>query len=508
MQFYIVPEEKSFIEKNGKKVLLMGGFGGWWNLGDFLQLKSTVNLYRGKALPLILIHLQAMREDPDLLGRLKNLFPDTGIIICGNKDAENLEEVSFKLDILHLYGGGFLNEYWGRVIIEVLERAFRVFAPDSYIISGQQISRGVVSSFKKHTEIYQPELIGVRDEDSFDYLKEGSIPAIFSWDDAVDEIFRIKNTIKMGKVGSSEKMGILHINLSDYAIRDFGKIKGEVEFIIKRMKERIENFLLVNSYSRNSCIVKDTFKSIEFLELTRYIPFFKGLDLMSIVMNERFDILKEIFSSYEIIFACTSSYHTALLFSILGVPAYLFGFNEYYRQKHRAVMGKDMEFQYFIDNLEEVKRIQNERISRTLQRRKAFLKEMDRVLESASIYRDRERDFSYPLWPVQSRMPDEVDDYIRNLRKNLDDLTVEKGRIEEERKRLEDGMSRLRSDNILLSRELRNMREEKEKIEGELRNMREEKERIEGELHKIYNSRGWKVLEKVYTMLYKMKGGK
>ena len=503
--FFISPENNYRLSNESNSVLLIGGFGGWWNFGDVLQLKSTLDRYVGYE-RIILVHLSSVIEEKSL-SKLKDVFSDAIPLFYGSESQAKtfedlygieLQEPEVNLKVLHVYGGGFLNEFWGKGIIEIAEKALHKFKPKKYVITGQQISSKIVDSFRKHVDIYKPAIVGVRDYKSLECLRKAQIEAEFSWDDSIEEIVRIKKLIKPVE-RYNDAYGI-HLNLSDYVVKDLGKIKEKIKQIMEHFKDKEPIFF--QSYSRSSVIVKDTIKSIEYLGLGDFIRYFHIIDLMNSYVYEDWESLKGTLPGIGCVFS--NSYHTALFFAMVGVPAYLFCLNDYYRQKHVAVMGEEVDFEQFLDNIPFYAEKQREIISENAGKRKQFIEKLKDILETDSVqnvYEDK--NYTYQNWYVEQKQNYEVDAYVKKLyRDNLELISYSKSleeqlyransqREEAEKtiKTLKMRNEALKSHNLLLSDSNIKLRKEFENREIEIKGLREELEWARSQLYRANSQR-------------------
>ncbi|NIA11341.1 MAG: hypothetical protein GWP10_16845, partial [Nitrospiraceae bacterium] len=266
------------------------------------------------------VHLSSVIEEKSL-SKLKDVFSDAIPLFYGSESEAktfedlygiDLQEPKINLKVLHVYGGGFLNEFWGRASIEVIENALNAFKPKYYVISGQQISPLVSNIFKRHVEIYNPDIIGVRDYDSLKVCKNVNVPAEFSWDDGSDLILSLKKQLTQLNPPNSV---YLHINLSNYVLSksSFNEFIADITSVSGDKKSK---FVLLNAYNRKSIAVKDTLKSIEYLGLEDIIPSFKVLDLVSSVFLHDSKPLMEMLRNSPPRFVLSNSYHVALTFSL------------------------------------------------------------------------------------------------------------------------------------------------------------------------------------------------
>jgi len=502
--FYIEPN--CHMDTTKKSVFLIGGFVGWWNFGDFMQLKSILLLYKNKGyFPYVFVFSETVKNEENFRF-LKNIFSDVCFVSLMD-DAYKLREwvkpSVENMDVLHLYGGGFLNEYWGKSIIEVVERALNRFKPYLYIITGQQISKKVVKHFSEHVNKYSPELIGVRDFESLKNLEEENISAYFSWDDSVEEILRIKNKMKsLSHFNNCNTVGI-HINLSNYVASDLSLVKRDIKNILEYNKNR--KIIFFQAYDRDSVIVKDTSKSLDYLGILGRLGKVEIVDLMGYAAFNKLDNLKDIFRSLCCVFS--NSYHVALFFAILGIPSYLMRFNRYYSQKHKAVMGCDVGLDSFLENIENLWEIQREWIEKNKKERVEFLEELDKVISTIEKNNKKTFDFSYTFekWPVETDIiENDIDSYVESLLDKIKNYDREKNNLLDFVKSLKNEIEILEQKKERLEDDLDKKRKWYESqlniIKRHNKMLISENKKLKEELWNIWNSNAWKMVDKYYNL--------
>lgn len=477
------------------RVLLYGGFGGWLNFGDLLQLRGILRFYQNRNFnPLILLHKGSL-QSPFHLELLKtHLSEDLLFYERGKFLGPDIKEVSgLEVDIFHLYGGGFFNTFWGKAQLEVVERALHFFKPRRYFITGQQVSKDFLLPLKRHIELFKPEVFAVRDAESLKICKEAGFEVEFSFDDSAEYLLEVREKIfvdvphhfKNFKKGAL----FLHLNLSYYTLGSEDEIWALRERI-KPYLEEADEVILVKSFQNYSLEVKDTLRAVDYIFLTHEKPTGRFLDLASFSLRENWEELKdhfpEIFS--EKAFAVSNSYHTALFFTFLGIPSFLIKVNPYYLQKGCEMWDGALP-QGDLKDLPEHKERQKRILSQLLEKRAEFLKRFSEVLEEEASF---ERPYSSDNYTYED-LSDfgitqrvEIDSYVKNLRDALAWHEEERQKLVEYAKKLEYRVSRLEEKTACL--------------EGELRNLREERDNLREELEKIYRSRGWKVLSFYYRI--------
>ena len=132
--FYCDQATRAALLEGGHKVLLLGSYGGFSNFGDVLQLKGAIQWHRASSglEPVLICHTTAI-PDAGFCARQRSWFDVRAILYWSpqrqDMRAAGLEELSDVVSIprLHVYGGGFLNRYWGSGTVASIEGALRRF---------------------------------------------------------------------------------------------------------------------------------------------------------------------------------------------------------------------------------------------------------------------------------------------------------------------------------------------------------------------------------------------
>jgi len=449
MQFYLRFEDFEKLKQLKKKsVFLIGGYNGYGkNFGDLLELKNTASFYRNREYNVFtLMHIQAISNE-NWFNDFKILFPEVIPIFWGkvnNEKSLNLKEIKktdISFEILHLYGGGFLNEFWGRVVIQSVEEAFFTFEIKRYLITGQQISEKVIDAFKKHISIFNPQLIGVRDKYSLFLLKRaGILNAIYSGDDAWELLEKLSKHFKK-YIKRGNDFAIFHFNLSNYVIsEDVNSHLNEIRKLILTIKKRgIRKFLFFHAYDRNSILVKDTLRSLEYLEILKWIPCLKIISIPWVLpfLNSpsNLDVFIEENSLRDIRvkYAFVNSYHMGMFIANLSIPVYLFSHNTYYKQKGREFSNQETSFD-FLKNIDAIFEFQQNQIKKISENRREFLRFFEEILSKKKPTKINSfNKYTYQNFPVESILHIEIDDYVNQLLKEKEKLLKEKERIKRDK---------------------------------------------------------------------------
>lgn len=111
-----------------------------------------------------------------------------------------------------------------------------------------------------------------------------------------------------------------------------------IDKVLSLLKKRFGPFatpLLLGGYLSPRSEVLDTWSSIKSAHISRHFPRFIGLDLPgALLQNNLVDVIP-LLRSCKIFFG--TSYHVTFFMKMLGVPALLLVFNDYYRQKAAGI---------------------------------------------------------------------------------------------------------------------------------------------------------------------------
>jgi len=174
-------------------VLLLGGYTGYPNFGDILQLKGAIAWHREKTdLQPVLVCDAASIPDPGFQERLRRWFGVEAIVFWSRErldlrpvGLQGLRESS-PVRHLHVFGGGFLNRFWGPGLLDVIDHLHAFFGVGHYVLSGQQVDPAIREQLATHFAQCPPRLAGGRDPLSVDVLRECGAPDEYSFDDAAE----------------------------------------------------------------------------------------------------------------------------------------------------------------------------------------------------------------------------------------------------------------------------------------------------------------------------------
>lgn len=474
------------MEKMNKEVLLFGGFSGWLNWGDILQFKSWLIFYRERGFKIkVLLNRDCLSNSLhyEILKRVIKedfIFYDKGKFY--DSQLNPLDKV--KIDFFHVYGGGFLNPYWGKNKLEIIERTMNFFRPKKYFITGQQLSKEFLPYLKNHLDIYKPDLLAVRDRESLELCSDRGIDAFFSFDDSTEYLSLLRKSIDNEPLKADNKKTLfLHLNLSYYTLKQDSEIWSYREKL-KKVIDNSEKLYLVKTYQSYNTEVKDTLRAVEYIYLTMEKAEGNFLDLVTMLINEDFAALKNLLTSGVNPLAISNSYHTAFFFAFLGIPSYLLRLNPYYEQKGKEIF-EEIDLEGVWSNIEEIKAKQQIKLKELLKERKKFIDDFEKQLfRDSDVENKRVYDkFTYLYIPEIMIEKTEIDDYVKQI---LNDLNWFKKELEK----------------ILY--QLDRLKNKTEVLEADLEKIKWERDNLKTALERIYSSRGWRFLTVYYKIKHKV----
>lgn len=196
-------------DRSVRKVLLVGGFRGYWNFGDLMQLAGTVRWYACHLPEASLLPVVRLRpaHDPHTLQAFATFLGVNDWLMYSPAETLAVQSQARGLQLrrldpaealgnisLHVYGGGRLIRYWGDSTIRLLETILEGFGIESYLMSGQQIGLEYADQAARHALQWRPNVVGCRDALSVQALKERGVDACISGDNSFEELSRVAST--------------------------------------------------------------------------------------------------------------------------------------------------------------------------------------------------------------------------------------------------------------------------------------------------------------------------
>jgi len=348
---YCDPDSKEILESSAPKAFLVGSDFGYGNFGDILQLKGTIRLHNsiGSFIPIPVFAVESI-SDQNFILYAKRVYGVSCILFVSQKPLDFSESglyiekaLNFRaVELMHLYGGGFLNGKWGDYVLSLTEFLINSLKIPAYVISGQQVESIFSERVAKHIVTFSPLMVGVRDELSRQNLANNGIAASFSFDDAYEELKKLASGFD---VDVSRGL-LLHLNLSTYTGND-----NQLSLLCDHLNKLTTTeaakggVTVINAFNDKRHFVVDTLSSIK--ELEKQFPFgdYRVLDGAFLAYCGKPCNKKRI----SALMAYSCSYHVTLFMHLLGVPCWLNSNNDYYSQKCLALDIKQS-FEEFLVN--------------------------------------------------------------------------------------------------------------------------------------------------------------
>ncbi len=332
----------------GNQVLLLGGYCGYANFGDILQLKGAIRWHQVHTglKPVLVCFLHSV-SDAGFSARLRRWFGVEAILFAGG-DSADVSKLGLaalreppRIPWLHVYGGGFLNSYWAPVYLPLVEQLYDFFGVGFYALSGQQIDPHIVPELTRHFAKYRPIVAGGRDPESVELLSRCGVSAAYSFDDALEPLLALVDESKHA-AQVAELDALIHLNASHYTQEgDAANWQGGVLATLKQLGAHLEknnggrrvSAGVLQAYDDGRPEVVDSIGVIQQLAGAFPFPEYAVFDLAQRALNLWTENGQPPAQSFRAPVAVTSSYHVTLFCSLLGIPCFLQAHNGYYRQK-------------------------------------------------------------------------------------------------------------------------------------------------------------------------------
>ena len=335
-----------------RAVLLVGGYQGFANFGDVLQLKGVVRWHRRvSGLEPIVVLSTASIADRGFHDRLRAWLDVRELVYWSERrldvEALGLTELHDAPAIghLHVFGGECLASRWCPVFLPLIESTYARFGVGHYVLSGQQADRAAVPRLHEHFKRHPPVVAGGRDPESAEHIAAAGAPAAYSFDDALEPL----DQFVAEAAGRRRAADVLiHLNTSYYtaaggapagqpAASLIGDLETLARAVVRPDAERPEVVALQAFADRRVDEISDTLATIVELEDGFPFPDYRVVDLARLALElARGPVPAALPSSARLAYTC--SYHAALLCTVLGIPCFLRAENPFYRQK-RAALG-------------------------------------------------------------------------------------------------------------------------------------------------------------------------
>jgi len=336
-------------------VLLLGGYQGYSNFGDIVQLKGAIRWHKAKTgLRTIPICEVASITDPGFCQRVQRWF-GVDAVIFWSPEALDMGPAGLRVLVdsppirhLHVYGGGFLNRFWGEALLGLIEHLHLRFGVGHYVLSGQQVDAGTQEQLANHFRKCPVLLAGGRDAQSVDLLTRCGAPAEYSFDDAAEVLRELASALAPVKTDTPDSLDVLiHLNVSSYTHDGGGadpmdaladQLRALYEHHTRLHPDRPPRAALIQAYTdRRVHEIADTLGVAQQLEDRFPFTAYQVVELGRLALELGASPLPPLPPIARDAVAMTSSYHVTLLCALLGVPCHLQAGNPYYQQKKEGL---------------------------------------------------------------------------------------------------------------------------------------------------------------------------
>lgn len=346
------------------KTILVGSFTGGWNFGDLLQLRGAARWHRQRAPVQTLCPVQGLGAVSTIeqMDRLRLAFGlDDWLFFSPGRAGDTVRAAGMGLQrapaqwagpvTLHTYGGGFFNELWGAAALRRIETLFTQRQIAHYAISGQQVGAEFCRRLAEHCRRYQPDIVGCRDQASVDMLRRQGVDAHLSADDAFEELDAAATCAVAGDPPQTQQFG-LYLNSTAYVTAETEAHHAAMRHLDEALEALARHApsaspMLIRAYAEDRPHIRDTFTTIQQTRFAALFPQFTTLDLLDHFVRD--DLSRAVTRFRQCDYIVSTSYHVTLFSKIVGVPVYLFAFNDYYRQKKQGLGDADLPLTAFLE---------------------------------------------------------------------------------------------------------------------------------------------------------------
>ncbi|WP_299087382.1 glycosyltransferase [uncultured Microbacterium sp.] len=343
-RWYSDQETADVLSSGEALTLIYTGSNGHSNFGDILQNKNIIAYWseRPDRTPVLFLPAFAA-ETPDRVASLKEWFRCPHIVFfSATREAppglSPLSGVSTAAPV-HVVGGGYLNAMWGHDHFGAIDAIASDFHASQVFFTGLQIDIAAISGFERLAEAHRVPFVGVRDRTSLDLLTtHSSLAAIDTFDDLTEvlEEWGAGSSPRPVSGPASGPRVAIHMNTSDYAGGD-GALLLWRDALARVARLEPRDVVLLSAYSDVRPEVRDTVGTVAALGEDYPFSVATLIDTARIALESQRGegMPAELQHLADVDFGLSSSYHTALMMSFLGIPTYLMGANGYFGQKAR-----------------------------------------------------------------------------------------------------------------------------------------------------------------------------
>lgn len=356
-RWFTDPDTAELLRSGRPLTLVYTGSNGHSNFGDILQNKNILHYWSQREDRTPVLFLPAFAgESAERIAALRHWFRCPNIVffsatrVSPPPGLETVAPVATGAPV-HVVGGGYLNARWGRDHFGAIDAIATAFGASQVLFTGLQVDDGALDGFTALAADHRVPFIGLRDDASFRLVDaHPAAPAIDTFDDLTEVLEDWSRDVQTGTPARHDGPRVaIHMNTSDYA--------GGAQ-ALQRWKDALarvaamnpSEVILLSAYSDARPEVRDTLGSVA--ALAEDFPFAS----VTLVDTARAALDSEpgagLPAALEplrgVDLGLSSSYHTALMMSFLGIPAYLMGANAYFSQK--AELFRLPELQTFLDD--------------------------------------------------------------------------------------------------------------------------------------------------------------
>lgn len=346
--------------KKINKVYLLGGYFRNSNFGDVIQALAWYHFYLRKKFHVSIIYDASSQNTDDFA----YFLPKATLI-----DYSHILNGSHKISphaILHLYGGGHLNEAWGDCFLDILA----LFDHTHHIIlTGIQTDKHFYKKFIQKIGFRKNiTWISVRDPITLKIIQRYNSRAYICDDSFLYLLLENKYPIKKTKSSSSSKLFLLNLNLSRRVISQIYPTRGTWSFFYsetrysretEKAREAVCGFLKdLNDNNLTPIVLSSFYKELKDEPEGAYLfkdPLFKPY-FPTRTIRSAFELpLKGEYYRFGI----ATGFHPAIFMRlVLGIPVIFISLNPYYKQKVQCLIHtKIVKPQFVITKLSELKNI-------------------------------------------------------------------------------------------------------------------------------------------------------
>lgn len=345
---WATPLDRRRIAKARSAVMMVGSYDGSGNYGDVLQFAAALDTVRelpGSALPVAVVELDRLEHHRTLLRRYPSRLSGPAYVAFRDENGDPNEAGLVELErgaaparsAIYLYGGGYLNEWWGPRkrghVAAVRELAARGRLP--LVASGLQVQEEAVAPGGiGHGLLSEASWIGLRGAPSLEYVRthvsDGRRRVALAGDDAIPCL--------LGAPTDPETVVNLHLNYGDWVSDDPEAMAARIVALLQALGERSGARLDLQPVVAYEDSYVSERRSLSAL-LGRHEAELRASGLDPI---EPLDALADAadnglarFARARLTVSC--SYHVALTSLLAGIPAVLLVENAYYDQKAEAL---------------------------------------------------------------------------------------------------------------------------------------------------------------------------